>query len=43
MNWNNTQFDESEPITLTASRKVGAILKYLGKKDKIEARYSYYM
>jgi len=27
MNWNNTQFDGEEPITLHASRQVGSILK----------------
>jgi hypothetical protein len=43
MNWNSTQFVNSEPITLAASRNVGDILRYLGKDDPIEARYSYYM
>ena len=33
MNWNNTQFDGYEPITLVASRKVGRILKYASKDD----------
>jgi len=27
MNWNNTQFDNFEPITLKAARKVGSILQ----------------
>lgn len=45
MNWNNTQFDGYEPITLAASRKVGRILKYLDHEDEknIKSRYSFYM
>lgn len=43
MNWNNTQFDGREPITLAAARKVGAILKYVDADGRIESRYSYYM
>ncbi len=29
MNWNNTQFDNSWPITIKAARQVGNILKYV--------------
>jgi argonaute-like protein implicated in RNA metabolism and viral defense len=43
MNWNNTQFDNSMPITVQAARKVGRILKYLGKEDRVGGLYSYYM
>lgn len=43
MNWNNTQFDGSEPITLRAARQVGSILKYLGDHESVHSRYSYYM
>lgn len=44
MNWNNTQFDGYEPITLSASRKVGQILKYVDQHGgKIQPRYSFYM
>ncbi len=44
MNWNNTQFDGYEPITLVAARKVGSILKYVPDDDrKVKARYSFYM
>ena len=43
MNWNNTQFDNSFPITVEASRRVGDILKYVDERDQIEPRYSYYM
>jgi hypothetical protein len=42
MNWNKTQFDQSEPITISAARSVGAILKYV-EEERIESRYSYYM
>lgn len=43
MNWNNTQFDNDEPITVKAARNVGNILKYVGENDPIQARYSFYM
>lgn len=41
MNWNNSQFDGGEPITLRAARQVGSILKYLG--PAYEPYYRYYM
>ncbi len=43
MNWNNTQFDGFEPITIRAARKVGKILKYVPASTKIQSRYSFYM
>lgn len=43
MNWNNTQFDGGDPITVEAARRVGDILKYVAAGDKVEPRYSYYM
>ena len=46
MNWNNTQFDMREPITLRAARGVGDILKYIppeAPESRIAARYSFYM
>lgn len=43
MNWNNTQFDSSDPITIRGSRKVGELLRYAGENDVIEPRYAYYM
>jgi hypothetical protein len=43
MNWNNTQFDGGEPISLRAAREVGNILKYLGKTDPYEPYYRFYM
>lgn len=41
MNWNNTQFDNGDPITLRAARNVGDILKYV--EGSPQPRYSYYM
>ena len=43
MNWNNTQFDGSEPITLHASRQVSSILKHLAPNDPYEPYYRFYM
>lgn len=43
MNWNNTQFDRGEPITIRAAKQVGQILKYLAKNDHLEFHYRYYM
>jgi hypothetical protein len=43
MNWNNTQFDNSEPIIVTAARKVGKILKYTDPAVTPKTRYSFYM
>lgn len=43
MNWNKTQFDQSEPITVHAARKVGRILKHVSADGHIESRYSFYM
>lgn len=43
LNWNKTQFDGSEPITLNAARHVGEILKYVPDGDSIKPRYSFYM
>lgn len=43
MNWNNTQFDNSMPITIRAARQVGAILKYLDRACTTPTSYAYYM
>lgn len=43
MNWNHTQFDAGDPITIEAARKVGRILKYVGNDGRVAPRYSYYM
>jgi hypothetical protein len=43
MNWNNTQFDGGEPITLRAARSVGDILKHVPNEAIVPARYAHYM
>lgn len=43
MNWNNTQFDGFEPITIRAARQVGKILKHVGEHDPMQSHYSFYM
>ena len=43
MNWNNTQYDGGEPITLRAAHQVSGILKYIDEDDHIEPRYSFYI
>ena len=43
MNWNNTQFDGGQPITLRCARQVGQILKYFGSNDHYEPYYRFYM
>ncbi|AHF92701.1 hypothetical protein OPIT5_23245 [Opitutaceae bacterium TAV5] len=43
MNWNNTQFDNLNPITIRASRQVGSILKYTRPQDQIEHLYKFFM
>lgn len=43
LNWNKTQFDGSEPITVVAARRVGDILKYRDPAESIAPRYSFYM
>lgn len=43
MNWNNTQFDNSMPITLAAARQVGNVVKYIPDDAEINPHYSFYM
>jgi hypothetical protein len=43
MNWNNTQFDGAEPITLRAARQVSKVLRYCPENQLPETRYSFYM
>jgi hypothetical protein len=40
MNWNSSQFDNMEPITLRAAKQVGAILKHVPEGGQLEPRYS---
>lgn len=43
MNWNKTQFDGADPITLWASRQVGSVLRYVEENGVVQPRYSFYM
>ncbi|MEQ8524836.1 hypothetical protein [Gracilimonas sp.] len=43
MNYNNSQFSESMPITLRTSRNVGAIIKYITKGGYLPPSYRFYM
>lgn len=43
MNWNNTQFDQRDPITLRAAEEVANILRYVGDSDFVEPSYAAYM
>lgn len=45
MNWNNTQFDGKYPITISCSRNVGQVMKYLDRQEdpKPQIGYAFYM
>ncbi len=43
MNWNQTQLDGRQPITLRTADRVGEILRHLGPHDRLQGRYAYYM
>jgi len=43
MNWNNTQFDGADPITMRAAEQVRGILKYVGENDPVQTSYRFYM
>jgi len=43
LNWNNTQFDGGEPITVRAARRVGDILKCLAEGQPIQPSFRFYM
>ena len=43
MNWNATQLDGREPITLRTADKVGEILRHLSPADLPASRYAFYM
>lgn len=44
MNWNRTQFDGLEPITIRAARQVGSIMKYTDHNHTTyQPHYSFYM
>ncbi len=43
MNWNKTQFDGRDPMTLKAAKSLGRIFKYMPEGAPIESRYRFYM
>jgi hypothetical protein len=43
LNWNSTQFDGADPITVRASHEVGSVLRFCTASQIIAPRYSYYM
>lgn len=43
LNWNNTQFDGGEPITMRVAFQVGKVLKYVPEGGIVQPRYSFYM
>lgn len=43
LNWNNTQFDGGEPITMRVARQVGKVMKYVPDGGIVQPRYSFYM
>lgn len=43
LNWNNTQFDGGEPITLRAARRVGDILKCVPEGGVVQPSYRFYI
>jgi hypothetical protein len=44
LNWNNTQFDGGEPITMRVARQVVKVLKYVPTEGgMVQPRYSFYM
>ena len=43
LNWNNTQFDGGEPITVRAARRVGDILKCVPEGGVLQPSFRFYM
>ena len=43
LNWNNTQFDGGEPITVHAARRVGDILKCVPEGGRVQPTYRFFM
>jgi len=43
LNWNNTQFDGGEPITVRAARRVGDILKCVTDGGAMQPSFRFYM
>jgi len=42
LNFNNTQFDTGDPITVRAARRVGDILKHVPEGKKVNSRFRYF-
>lgn len=42
LNFNNTQFDTGDPITVRAARRVGDILKHVPTGKKVNSRFRYF-
>lgn len=42
LNFNNTQFDTGDPITIRAARRVGDILKHVPTGKRVNARFRYF-
>lgn len=43
LNWNNTQFDGGEPITLRAARRVGDILKCIPENGTVQPSFRFFI
>ena len=43
LNWNNTQFDGGEPITVRAARRVGDILKCVPEGGNVQPTFRFFM
>ena len=43
LNWNNTQFDGGEPITVRAARRIGDILKCVPEGGKVQPTFRFFM
>jgi hypothetical protein len=42
LNFNNTQFDSGDPITIRAARRVGDILKHVSVDRVVQSRFRYF-
>lgn len=42
LNFNNTQFDSGDPITIRAARRVGDILKHVSSGRVVQSRFRYF-
>jgi hypothetical protein len=43
MNWNSTELINIEPITLSAARSVGGILRHVAHQRTTPSRFSFFM